>query len=32
LDEVLQAKGLRKGGVHKKPIHPLYAYYASKRA
>ncbi|MFM8685851.1 MAG: hypothetical protein ACKODJ_04790 [Bacteroidota bacterium] len=31
LDEVLAAKGLRKGGVHKKPIHPLYAYYASKR-
>jgi N-acetylglucosamine kinase-like BadF-type ATPase len=31
LDEVLATKGLRKGGVHKKPIHPLYAYYASKR-
>jgi hypothetical protein len=31
LDEVLAVKGLRKGSVHKKPIHPLYAYYAGKR-
>ena len=32
LDEVLHTKGLHKGRVHKKPIHPLYDYYASKRA